>query len=200
MLKAAHPKNLWLAILAALVYLAGAAFHISAASPTLSILSPTSHSQVYGSKVTVNLSVTDFKLVDYKTYPKPVSGQGHVHLWIDTPNPTKESAIKLTTNSYTFENLKPGTHTLVAELVSNNHSSFTPPITTTLEFTTSKLNSSESLSLFDHPVFQLTLFTVVLICVALYFTNMHINNVFDKSHTKKAHSKTTSKSSKKKSK
>ena len=98
--------------------------------PLVSFLSPTPGQIISGSKVPVKIAVTNLSLVDYRTHPRLVSGQGHVHLWLDQTDLSKISAVKAVSDTYTFDNVKPGNHTLVAELVRNDHSSFTPPLTT----------------------------------------------------------------------
>ena len=133
-------------------------------APALSFVSPTANQTLIGASVTVKVAVTNFALVDYKTHPKLVPGQGHIHLWLDQAKPTKASAIKATAPTYTFENVKPGAHTLVAELVANDHSSLIPPVTTTIKFTTASTSSSSQLSL----LLPITI-AFLSLALALYF-------------------------------
>lgn len=134
-------------------------------APTLSFISPTLNQALIGSSVAIKVAVTNFALVDYKTHPKLVPGQGHLHLWLDQAKPITASAIKATAPTYTFENVKPGTHTLVAELVANDHSSLVPPITASVKFTTS------SASLPTTPYSLLIPITIAFLslALALYF-------------------------------
>ncbi len=138
---------------------------VFAAYPSLAVTSPTKNQNIVSDKVTVNLSVPNFKLTDYKTYVKPTYGQGHIHLWLDQATPAKASAIKIATPTYTFENVKPGNHVLVAELVANDHSSLNPKVITTVNFKTSlptpKPNSSY--------IVTMSIFSFLLIVLALYF-------------------------------
>ena len=133
--------------------------------PSLSFISPTPNQTITGNKVTVKIAVVNFALVDYKTHPKLVPGQGHLHLWLDQTNPSKTSAVKVVSPSYTFENVKPGKHTLVAELVANDHSSLVPAAaTTSVSFTTTAPPSSAQSSLL-FPIIMAFLF----LTLALYF-------------------------------
>ncbi len=132
--------------------------------PSLSFISPTPNQTVTGNKVTVKVAVVNFALVDYKTHPRLVPGQGHLHLWLDQANPSKTSAVKIVSPSYTFENVKPGKHTLVAELVTNNHSSLVPAATTSVSFTTVAPSSSTQSSL----VFPIIM-AFLSLALALYF-------------------------------
>ena len=132
--------------------------------PSLSFISPAPNQTISGNKVAVNVAVVNFALVDYKTHPKLVPGQGHLHLWLDQADPSKTSAVKVVSPSYTFENVKPGKHTLVAELVANDHSSLIPAATTSVSFTTVATTSSAQSSL---------LFPIIMaflsLTLALYF-------------------------------
>ena len=123
-----HNKNMIPALLIAAALALGI--------PSLSFVSPAPGQTITGPKIAVKIAVANFALVDYKTHPKLVPGQGHLHLWLDQTKPTKTSAVKAVSPAYTFENVKPGTHTLIAELVANDHSSLTPITTTSVTFTT----------------------------------------------------------------
>ncbi len=132
--------------------------------PSLSFISPAPNQTTTGNKVTVKVAVVNFALVDYKTHPRLVPGQGHLHFWLDQANPSKTSAVKVVSPSYAFENVKPGKHTLVAELVANDHSSLVPAATTSVSFITTASPSSAQTSL---------LFPIIMaflsLSLALYF-------------------------------
>jgi hypothetical protein len=167
----ASPK-FWLALGASLIFGLGAS---TRAAETLSfvITSPQPGQTISGTSVKVEVATNNFSLVDYKTRPKIIPGQGHVHLWMDQENPTKTSAIKIVGNTYLFDNLRPGKHTLTAELVNNDHSSLTPPVISTIQFTTIAsptptpiVNSSS--------VFMMSTLSFILLVIALYFVNLQI--------------------------
>lgn len=139
---------------------------LAALLPLVSIASPTPGQTVTGSKVPVSLAVVNFALVDYRTHPLLVPGQGHVHLWLDQTDLSKISAVKATSNTYTFENVKPGNHTLVAELVNNDHSSLQPPVTTAVSFTTSAPGPSPVT-----PLLTSSLLASALLLIALYLVS-----------------------------
>ncbi len=133
-------------------------------APTLSFISPAPRQVIIGNKVSVEIAVANFALVDYKTHPKLVPGQGHLHLWLDQTKPTKSSAVKSVSPAYAFENVKPGPHTLIAELVANDHSSLIPPATTSVSFTTTTSPSSAQFS----PLLPIVI-AFLSLTLALYF-------------------------------
>ena len=137
---------------------------LAALLPLLSFISPTPGQIISGSKVPVKVAVTNLSLVDYRTHPRLVSGQGHIHFWLDQTDLSKISAVKAVSDTYTFDNVKPGNHTLVAELVRNDHSSFTPPLTTTVSFQTSISSSPVSFSLLT-----IALLSFLILVITLYF-------------------------------
>lgn len=105
--------------------------------PRLTIVNPEDGSQILGSKVTVSFVVNNFIFVDFAKITKKTAGQGHMHLWLDEKNPTPENAQKITkATSITLEDVPPGSHKLVFELVNNDHTSFKPPVTQTVNLTT----------------------------------------------------------------
>ena len=59
-----------------------------------------------------------------------VAGEGHVHFTLDG-EPFKMS----TSPDYTYEDVTPGEHKLVAELVQNDTKSFSPPVEQEITFT-----------------------------------------------------------------
>jgi hypothetical protein len=160
----------WLGLGAALIFGWGA---VHAQSPTLTITSPTSTENVVGTSVVAKLSLTDFTLVDYQTHSRNLASQGHIHLWLDQEAPTKASAVKIVEDSYTFENVRPGNHHLVAELVNNDHSSLTPPVVTEVDFATIPMPTPTP-NLLTSPVFTTSVLAFLLLVVALYFINTQV--------------------------
>lgn len=125
----------WLAVSATAAFTIGV-FHASAASPTVNITTPASNQVIVGNQVEVLLDLTNFKTADYQKNPNNKLGQGHIHLWLDQTQPTPASAVKTSSLMYTFTNVKPGSHTLLVELVNNNHSSLSPQATASVNFVT----------------------------------------------------------------
>lgn len=184
MISAQTLKKYWFLVLSLGIFLIGAASRISAANPALFIVQPSPNSTVVSPIVPLKFAVSDFKIVDFRTNPHPALGQGHIHLWVDQSTLSAQSAIKIVSNSYVLENLKPGFHTVYAELVSNNHQPFTPPITTALSFRIVSPNQIAT-SVSYNTVFQLTALTVVLLLIALYFTHYQIQTLTKPSPAKK---------------
>ena len=90
-----------------------------------------------GSNLEVDVSVSNFTLAD--KLGKPVSPmQGHIHYFLDVKPPTAEGEPAIPAKgsvwaataktTYTFENVSPGSHTVYAELVNNNHTPLNPPV------------------------------------------------------------------------
>lgn len=158
----------WLALLASLIFGVGVSIK-AAGTPVLTITSPMLNQDISGNNVQISLSVGNFTLTDYTTHTRKVSGQGHVHLWLDQNNPNKQAAVKIFSESYVFENVKPGTHKLVAELVNNDHSSLVPPVTTEVMFKTGVSQNSNSNSMSP---FMVAVGAFLFIMVVLYFVSM----------------------------
>ena len=156
----------WLTLSATAAFTMGA-IKASAASPTVSVFTPLVNQTVIGNQVNVKLKVDSFQLLDFHRYPKSKSGQGHLHLWLDQTAPTAASAIKTTSTTYTFDNVKPGNHTLLVELVNNDHSSLAPKATASMSFKTtptSYVPDSSSLLFFSITAF-------LLVTAALYLVS-----------------------------
>lgn len=151
-----------LVFVASSLILAGSAY---AVTTSLTITSPIRGQVVTSDKITVNLAIPGFKLADYKTNTKPAYAMGHIHLWLDQQSLTKASAIKIITPTYTFQNVKPGNHILVAELVANDHSSLNPKVIAVTNFVTVLPKPVSKSS----DMIMVSVMTFLLIVVALYF-------------------------------
>jgi hypothetical protein len=180
----------WLALLATIIF--GLGVSVKAAElPGLSITSPVADQKIVGSTIPVTLSVTNFSLVDFRLHPKLVRGEGHVHLWLDQATNDPMSAIKIFNDNYTFENVKPGIHTLVAELVNNNHSQLVPPVRTTVTFTTTDTAPTSGIMSVSPLLISISAFLFLLL--VLYFVN---NQARSRSNSGKSPKKSSPKSSK----
>src|SRR3989344_8395592 len=113
----------------------------STSQSTLKIITPQENQTIYGDKIPVLFAVENFEIVDYQTNPTAKSGQGHIHLWLDDPNPTAQSAQKIIEDTQTLANVAYGQHTIRTELVANNHSSLKPPVITTVKFKNAPISS-----------------------------------------------------------
>lgn len=162
----------------------GAVLRVSAATE-FAILSPTTYSTVSGSEVTVTFSIPEIiKLTDYSTSSKSVYGQGHIHLWLDQTDLSKANAIEVTTEQYTLKNIKPGSHVLTAELVTNAHTSLMPIANSQIQFDTTQMKTSSPISPFSSLSFQMSLVALILISLSLYFIKTHIHKKSPKSKSK----------------
>ncbi len=109
---------------------------------TVSITSPAQGSEVQGPAVTVQLSVAGFEL---RPAGDLTEGTGHHHLYLDAdvtdprePVPTlPESVIHMgdASSSYTFENVSPGEHRIIAVVADGVHVPLQPWVVDTVTFT-----------------------------------------------------------------
>lgn len=105
--------------------------------PILAVISPTNNEQIFGSKVNVSFIVKNFIFTDFEVRTKNQTGEGHLNVWLDQPDPKPENAQKtIRATEFTLENIKPGNHQLVLELVNNDQTSLKPPLRETVSFTT----------------------------------------------------------------
>lgn len=138
-----------------------------AIATALTIVTPKVGETINSDQVTLRVAAPNFQFVDFKNHPWSAYRQGHMHIWVDEKNPTKNTALKATSNVYTLTNLKPGPHTLTVELVNNDHSSLSPKVVTTSTFTTTPAQSPKD----QKPVVMMSILAFVLLVIALYFVN-----------------------------
>lgn len=98
----------------------------SGGAPTMRIVAPRPGSGVKAGSVTAEIEVANHKLVPGGG-PR-VAGEGHVHWTLDGATAMKPST------SYTFEDVAKGEHTLVVELVHNDHTPLDPPVRQRVRF------------------------------------------------------------------
>ncbi len=105
-------------------------------SPQIKILTPANRSVLPPGDITITVQVTNFNLAE-KQGQANVSGEGHIHYFIDVAAPTEagkpavtEAGTYATTaaTSFTWHNVAPGTHTFSVELVNNDHTPLSSPV------------------------------------------------------------------------
>ncbi|MDD1668690.1 MAG: hypothetical protein LUO97_02715 [Methanomicrobiales archaeon] len=106
--------------------------------PDLTITSPADGAVLQAGNITISVQVSNFKLVpEYGAY---ISGEGHLHYYLDLPANAVPGAIAsrpgyfvpTTDTSYTWTNVLPGTHTFTVELASTDHSPLPRSVTRTV--------------------------------------------------------------------
>ncbi len=177
----------WLTLSAAATFTIGAIRAAAAASPQLTILSPTTDQVITGQQVPVQLAVENYS---------PSSSFGHFHLWLDQVKPTKTSAINIASPTYTFTNVKAGRHTLLAEMVADNHSSLTPPATASVSFTTQSPSATPAPSQSSVLIMAITAF--LLVVAALFLVSPKLKGAKTTPHFGKLAKKSVRKHSKRK--
>jgi len=125
--------------------------------PTLTILQPTAGSTVTSSNVTVTIQVSNFNIVDKQGQPA-VSGEGHVHYYLDYDAPTTQGqpAVPpsgviwqtIASTSYTFHNVTAGSHFVSVELVNNDHTPLNPVVTAKVSFTVSSHGGGQTYNVY----------------------------------------------------
>ena len=172
-------------------------------APILEVVTPSEGQTIYGNKVPILFSVENFQLVDYQTNKLLQAGQGHIHLWLDDSNPTPESAVKLTSDEFTFSDVAYGNHTLRTELVNNNHTSLNPPVVMTVSFTNEAVGSPSPVTTsgFDQNTALVILVVVALVIIAAWwYTKEEDEETKAESKSQGSKSKVTKKRTVKKSK
>ena len=140
-------------------------------APLLKMVTPSEGQTIYRDKVPILVSVENFEIVDYNLNQTPKIGQGHIHLWLDDTSPTPESAVKLASDEFTFSDVAYSNHTLRAELVNNNHTSFAPPVVVVENFTNEAVGSPAPTptSGFDKNTALVILVVVALVIIAAWW-------------------------------
>jgi len=106
-------------------------------NPTLVIVNPQENEQIIGTTVNASFIIKSFIFTDYKiiTPGLGLEGIGHLHVWLDQEVKTKDNAQEITKKTdFSLENVTPGEHNLVFELVDNNHQSLQSPVRETVRF------------------------------------------------------------------
>lgn len=139
--------------------------------PSLKVVTPSEGQTIYGNRIPILVAAENFQVVDYQQYSTPTPGQGHIHLWLDDTNPTKESAVKLVKDNFTYTDVTYGEHTLRTELVNNNHTSLNPPVVTTVKFKSAPVAtpSPAAVSGFDKNTALVILVVVALVILAAWW-------------------------------
>ncbi|MBI4301928.1 MAG: DUF4399 domain-containing protein [Chloroflexi bacterium] len=111
--------------------------------PSIEITAPKEGSSVSAGDVKVSIKLSNFKFgqVGGPNY----QGEGHVHFYLDVdpvPTTSGKPAVSaegtyhaIAESSYTWPNVKPGTHTLAVQLVNNDHTPLDPAIVTKVTIT-----------------------------------------------------------------
>jgi hypothetical protein len=98
------------------------------ASLTVKLIAPTAGEAVSAGSVKVAVETTGLQFTMASN--TNIAGEGHVHFTLDD----RPFVMSIEPQS-TLEDVEPGTHRLVAELVQNNTESFDPPVKQEIEFT-----------------------------------------------------------------
>ena len=160
-----------LAPLALSTLFATGVFAQTGANPALTVITPSEGQTLYGQKVPILIDTENHEIVDYQTNTKKVTGQGHVHLWLDEENPTPESAVKLTTDEFTYSDVAYGDHTLKAQLVTNDHFPLKPAVTSTVNFKTAPVATPSPVATagFDKNTALVIFIVVALVILAAWW-------------------------------
>lgn len=109
----------------------------SITTPQIMIAEPREGAVLSTNNVTVSVKVQNFRL-NSNLSATNVTGEGHIHYFMDataprtagTPAVTASGTWTMTANtSYTWKNVSQGMHNLSVELVNNDHTPLSPPVT-----------------------------------------------------------------------
>jgi len=118
---------------------------VLAQTPTLVVESPKNGEVIKTDETLIKFKTENFTLTDFRRKPPPQVGQGHLHFWIDQENPTAQNAINhISKEPYLLTLLEPKEHTLVVELVGNDHSSLDPKVAQTIKFKTTGIPKNKA--------------------------------------------------------
>ena len=104
-------------------------------APSVRIVSPKEGSNVSAGDVAVYVEIHNFIVVDRPGEPN-LSGQGHLHYFIDADPPITSGKPAITVegtwaealvDSFIWHNVNPGKHSFAVELVTNDHLPLYPP-------------------------------------------------------------------------
>ena len=171
--------------------------------PTLDVLTPSEGQTIYGDKVPVLLDTLNFEIVDFANNTKAVTGQGHVHLWLDDEQMTAQSAAKAIVDTFTFSDVPAGDHKLRAELVNNDHTSLKPPVAKEISFKTAPVSSAvppEAEGGFDKKTALVIFVVVALVIITAWWYTKDEDEEEVKSQSVKPKSKTTKKATRRRKK
>lgn len=160
------------------------------------ILAPSEGQTLYGTKVPVLISLPQgYTFSDFEVNKAVATGQVHLHLWLDDTNPTKESAIKIKEEDFTYSDVPNGDHILTAELVNNDHSSLKPPQIQRVNFKTDQASSPSPIAAsgFDKNTAVVILVVVALVILAAWWYTKEDVDEEVKSQSEKSKSKSSRK-------
>jgi|GEM_PF-1763882 len=108
--------------------------------PELIVTAPTNEMVIQEANVTVEFNVNGVQLVQSsvplaEAGKRPDAnrpGEGHIHLMLDL----QPVVVWERNEPYTFNNIPPGEHQLMVELVNNDHSPLSPPVVQNIRFQT----------------------------------------------------------------
>ena len=113
----------------------------ASANPSLSIDSPSNGDLIVGTDVDVSLTVQNFTVGALGS-----GADGHIHYTIDSGS----NQMKYDTNPISLSGLSYGEHTVTLELVDDSHNSLNPAVTSSLTFTTYKVQTLPIAEDFDY--------------------------------------------------
>lgn len=143
-------------------------------SPELVVSAPAGGATITGTDVAITFQVSGVNLVPSgvpltEAGKRPEAnrpGEGHLHFMLDLlPLVVWEHA-----ESYTFNNITPGEHQLMVELVNNDHSPLSPPVVKQIQFRTAVMMPETSAQSGDLTAIWLALILMLLgLGVLLHF-------------------------------
>ena len=184
-----NKKNIWIiSIIGTLViftiFAGCTTTYPTSKTPQITITQPQNGATISGTDLMVMIQVSNFNIVDKQGQPA-VSGEGHVHYYLDYNAPTTQGqpAVPPTgviwqtiaSSTYTFHNVTAGSHFVSVELVNNDHTPLNPAVTAKVGFTVSSQGGGQTYNVYltaNGLAFNLSTITVPAgVTVLVHFTN-----------------------------
>jgi hypothetical protein len=111
--------------------------------PSLRIVAPIDESTLPAGSLLVQVWVQEFEVVE-RLGEEASAGEGHVHFYLNVEVPTEPGEPATTAEGtyhasadtvHTWEDVEPGTHTVSAQLVNNDHTPLDPPVVASVSVT-----------------------------------------------------------------
>ncbi|WP_055745830.1 stalk domain-containing protein [Brevibacillus choshinensis] len=117
----------------------------SAKAPSLRIVSPANGDILHSDQVKVSVAAFQHHLADFREQSQLKTGEGHIHVWLDTDPADPKLAYKMINGEpAVFDKVTPGTHTLTVQLVGNDHKPISPAVKQVIHFQTMAMPGHEA--------------------------------------------------------
>lgn len=149
-------------------------------TPEVFITRPQTESTIFGNNLSVSFIVKNFTLKEPDPKNNNLPNEGYVEVRLISENGTEQTSNIFKRTDFNIENIPPGSHTLILELMQNNQTPHNPRVIATTAFiTTTGQETNTQLTLTPTPssdniqlpkqtiVFSLVSATIALILISI---------------------------------